>query len=214
MKLARDIPLKEDLDADLQPKQTSVLDTLLMIRKLTSDAEGVIFGGKGKGKAKAKANDPDSSAPTNRELFHSVIDTVVAKLTHYRDILPRATTLTKLRNGKVCKTRAGSRQIGSARVFTRAELNAGLKKLKIADKMKREPEQAVADRKKALEGRRLQKQALEVQWRFDFDAYTIKEGAWCVEYAAIIAEWKEERDQARIAHKHTPKKPALPAKPK
>ena len=80
MKLARDIPVIPKLDPG--PKQTSaVLDTPLMIRKLASDAEEVIFGGKGKGKGKGKAN--DSSAPTNRELFHSVIDTAVAKLTHY-----------------------------------------------------------------------------------------------------------------------------------
>ena len=80
--------------------------------------------------------------------------------------------------------------------------------------MKREAEQAVADRRKASEERKLQKQALEVQWRLDFNVYTIKEGAWRVECAAIMAEWQEARDQARIAHKRPPKKPDMPAKPK
>ena len=77
--------------------QTSA-DTPLLIRKLASDAEQAIFG-KGKGKGKGKAND----VPIAHELFHSVIDTAVAKLMHYRDIAPRATTINKLRNGNISK---------------------------------------------------------------------------------------------------------------
>lgn len=127
-------------------KQTSALDTPLLIRNLASDAEQAIFG-KGKGKGKANAMD---DVPTKRELFHAVIDTAMAKLTTYRDIEPRATTLSKLRNGKVCKKKVGSRQVGhgGTRVFTRAELNAGLKKLEIANRKTHMAEQAKADRKR------------------------------------------------------------------
>ena len=75
-------------------------------------------------------------------------------------------------------------------------------------------EQAKADRKKASEGRKLQKQAIEDQWKLDSDAHAIKEAAWCVECAAIEAQWKEQRDQARLIHKRAPKKPTLPLKPK
>ena len=137
--LARDmpavpVPLVPKLESDDQ-KQTSAdhattlsADTPLLICKLASDAEQAIFG---KGKGKGMAND----VPVARELFHSVIDTAVAKLTHYRDIAPRATTMNKLRNSKVCKKKVGSRLVGTARVLTRTELNAGLKKLEIVDKM-------------------------------------------------------------------------------
>ena len=125
--LARDPALLvPKLESEVQ-KQTSA-DTPLLIRKLASDAEQAIFG---KGKGKGMAND----VPVARELFHSVIDTAVAKLTHYRDIAPRATTINKLRNGNVCKKKVGSRLVGTARVLTRTELNAGLKKLEIVDKM-------------------------------------------------------------------------------
>ena len=82
--LARDmpavpVPLVPKLESDDQ-KQTSA-DTPLLIRKLASDAEQAIFG-KGKGKGKGNAND----VPIAHVLFHVVIDTVVAKLMHYRDM--------------------------------------------------------------------------------------------------------------------------------
>ena len=102
--LARDVPLVPKLESEVQ-KQTSAdyattlsADTPLLIRKLASDAEQAIFG-KGKGKGKGNAND----VPIAHELFHSVIDTAVAKLMHYRDIAPRATTINKLRNGNISK---------------------------------------------------------------------------------------------------------------
>ena len=38
--------------------------------------------------------------------------------------------------------------------------------------------------------------------------------AWREEVASLEAEWKEERDQARMIHKRAPKKPVLPIRPK
>ena len=102
------VPLVPKLESDDQ-KQTSAdhattlsADAPLVIRKLASDAEQAIFN-KGKGKGKGKAND----VPVARELFHSVTDTAVAKLTHCHDIALQATTINKLRNGKVCKKKVG-----------------------------------------------------------------------------------------------------------
>ena len=87
-------------------------------------------------------------------------------------------------------------------MFTKTELDAGLKKLKIADKMRKEAEQSKADHKKASKERKLQNEALEKQWKLDMDAYAIREAAWHVECAAMEAEWNEQRDEARKIHKH------------
>ena len=206
LEYARGLGLKPKMESDVS-KEASALDTPVLLRKLAGEAEEAFFGeGKGKGKA--------VDVPTKRTLFHLVMDTAIAKVTTYRDIIPRATTLTKLRNGKVHRKKVGSRHIGSSRVFTRTELNAGLKRLEEVDKQKREAEQGIATRKRALEERKVQKLALETQWKLDLEEYAIKEGAWRVECTAIEAQWREQRDQARLAHKRPPKKPTLPPKPK
>ena len=136
----------------------------------------------------------------------------------YRDIAPRATTLSKLRNGKTRHNKnagRGSRQVGgSARVLSRKVLNEGLKKLELAEALKVAREKAAAERKLAAEERKQAKQVREQQWRFDLDAYADQVTAWREQVASLEAEWKEHRDQARMDHNRPPKKPELPIRPK
>lgn len=63
------------------------------------------------------------------------------KVTKYRDIVPHAETLSKLRNGKVRRDRMRSKRVGGeARVLTSKHVDAGLKKLAqdIIDKLERQ----------------------------------------------------------------------------
>ena len=81
----------------------------------------------------------DLDKGTKRSLFQEFVDITIEKLTTYRDIAPRATILSKLRNGKTRhnKNAGRSRQVGgSARVLTHKVLNEGLKKLELAQALK------------------------------------------------------------------------------
>ena len=177
------------------------LDTPLLIRKLARETEEQMIAAIDNG--------------TKRSLFRSFVDATTAKLTTYRDIAPRATTLNKLRNGKT-RTRGSSKQVGGkARVLSRAVLNEGIRKAELAAATKAAREQAALENRLAAEEAKRAKQALENQWRLDLKNYVDHvEPAWHAECAVIEAAWKEQRDAARKVHKRAPKKPTLPLKPK
>ena len=152
---------------------------------------------------------------TKRSLFRSFVDATTAKLTTYRDIAPRATTLNKLRSGKT-RTRGSYKQVGGkARVLSRAVLNESISKAELAVATKATREQAALENRLAAEEAKRAKQALEDQWRLDLKNYVDHvEPAWRAECAVIEAAWGEQRDAARMVHKRAPKKPTLPPKPK
>ena len=72
------------------------------------------------------------------------------KVTKYRDIMPRADTLSKLRSGKVRRDRKprSKRLGGEARVLTYDHVNQGLKKLEDEEKDCIKRLLAVAEKKK------------------------------------------------------------------
>lgn len=193
------------------------LDTPLLIRKLAREAEQKLFS-------------DDVDKETKRSLFQSLVDITTAKITTYRDIAPRVAALNKLRSGKIrrASTNRGSKQIGNARVLSRKVLNEGLKQLELAETAKAEREHAArveveqaetvereeAARKLAAEEQKRAKQALEQQWKLDFEAYTVQVTAWREECTAIEAAWREQCHKSQTAHKRAPKKPALPTRPK
>ena len=146
--------------------------------------------------------------------FQSLVDLVTTKLAAYRDIAPRAETLNKLRNGKTRKNRGPSRQVGTGRVLSRKLLNEGLKRLEIAEAARAAREKAAFERKLAAEERKNAKQALDRQYKLDLDAYADQIDAWKNEVAALDAAWREQRDEARLAHRRPPKKPTPPTRPK
>lgn len=116
----------------------------------------MIFVGLGKGKAK------HSNAPTDSKLFHSVDDTAIAKRTDPGDTLSQTTICTNGHNGKAYEIEVVSRQISSAKVFRRAELNLESTMFKIVDRWKQNSNQAAIEWKQTLEEWKLQKQAFEM----------------------------------------------------
>ena len=69
------------------------------------------------------------------------------------------------------------RQVGDARVLSRQVLNENLKKLELAEADERERERVALDRKLTAEAKKDAKEALEKQWRVDFEMLTAQETA-------------------------------------
>lgn len=70
-----------------------------------------------------------------KEEIYGLLDFAIEKVTRYRDILPQAETLTKLRTGKIRREKVRSRYIqGETRVLSHKHVNEGLKNLKILRK--------------------------------------------------------------------------------
>ena len=86
---------------------------------------------------------------------------MLAKLMYYHNIVLEPTIINKLLNSHVCKRKVESRLRDTVRVFTRTELNIGLKKLGIADKMKKQAKHCKVDHKKPSKEFKLQNEALE-----------------------------------------------------
>ena len=151
---------------------TSLLDTPLRVRKLACETQKIML-------------DYAIDKGTKVVLFQALVDVATAKIATFRDIAPRATTLTKLRNGKTRKNRVPSRQVGTARVLSRKVLNEELKRLELAEAAKIAHEKAVLECKLAMEERKNAKQALEKQWGLDLSVYTDQVTAWREEVAAL-----------------------------
>ena len=177
------------------------LNTPIRVRKLARETQQLMLD-----------NAIDNGAKIAQ--FQSLVDLVTTKLAAYRDIAPRAETLNKLRNGKTRKNRGPSRQVGTGRVLSRKLLNEGLKRLEIAEAARAVREKAAFERKLAAEERKNAKQALDKQYKLDLDAYADQIDAWKNEVAALDAAWREQRDEARLAHRRPPKKPTPPTRPK
>ena len=107
--------ITNDVSDDVLDKpEIRSMNTSGRLRTLTKKAEGII----------RELNAED------RDAVYEVLDFAIQKVTKYQDIMPRANTLMKLRNGKVRREkRAKSRKIGEARVLTYKHVNEGLQKL-------------------------------------------------------------------------------------
>ena len=200
---AREAPesAESETETNIHAHDDPLLDTPLRIRKLARGTQKIIMN-----------DDLDKGAKV--AVFQSLIDVATDKIATYRDIAPRALTLTKLRNGKTRTKRGPSRQVGTGRVLSRKVLNEGLKKLELAEAARVVREKAALERRLASEEKKNAKQALERQWKLDMDAYTKQLDAWREESAVLEATWREQRDQARIAHQRPLKKPIMPIRPK
>ena len=73
---------------------------------------------------------------------------------------------------------------------------------------------AALERRLVADEQKIAKRALEIQWRLDLDSYADEVTAWREKVATLDAEWREERDQARMAHQRPPQKPSPPTRPK
>ena len=193
--------LTESVKSSESAETDRALNTPIRVRKLARETQQLMLD-----------NAVDNGAKIAQ--FQSLVDLVTTKLAAYRDIAPRAETLNKLRNGKTRKNRGPSRQVGTGRVLSRKLLNEGLKKLEIAEAARAAREKAALERKLAAEERKNAKQALDKQYKLDLDAYVDQIDAWKKEVAALDAAWKEQRDEARLAHRRPPKKPTPPSRPK
>ena len=118
------------------------LDTPGKLRALSKQAEDII---------RRLPADPD-----DKDSIFELIDFAMEKVTKYRDIMPRADTLSKLRSGKVRRDRKprSKRLGGEARVLTYDHVNQGLKKLEDEEKDCIKRLLAVAEKKKKIQERR------------------------------------------------------------
>ena len=87
----------------------------------------------------------------------------------YRDILPQAETLSKLRTGKVVRNdKMKSRYIsGQARVLSSKHVNEGLKRLREAEEERIKRQRNAEQRKRMADERKEAKSTLETQWKVD-----------------------------------------------
>lgn len=108
----------------------------------------------------------------DRDALYEVIDFAVQKVTKYMDIMPRADTLMKLRNGKVHNKRTKSKRVGGeARVLTYKHVNEGLQKLENEETERRKCQLLADTRKQAMEEKKAMQDILVAQWKVDMAVY-------------------------------------------
>ncbi|RPB18389.1 hypothetical protein L211DRAFT_874882 [Terfezia boudieri ATCC MYA-4762] len=150
-------------------------------------------------------------------MVYELIDFAEEKVTKYRDIAPHAETLNKLRDGKIRKTRKRSRHVGEARVLTYQYVNEGIKKLADTEAAKAERRRIAKEKKKVAEEKRVTKEALDKQWRYDLQQYQAVEiPVWQAECAEIDQAWAASKAiaVANGGSKRIGKKPSYPTRPK
>ena len=178
------------------------LDTPSRMQALTKRAEGIIQG----------MNSED------RETLFEVIDFAIQKVTKYRDIMPRAETLMKLRNGKVRREkRTKSRRVGGeAHVLTYQHVNDGLQKLEREEIERRERQLLAEARKRSAEEKKTLQETLIGQWKSDIAVYnSVVLLEWRMECIAIDTEWAAAK-QLKVKGRRPPypPRPKRPLKPK
>lgn len=111
----------------------------------------------------AKQSLVDTSQPTvTRNLIHQFENLALEKITKYRDITVKSTTLTSLRNGKnrtLAATKLDMRHLGSSRIMDRREMLRQQNKLKEREEKTRLKELRRLEREKAKEAKERAKQA-------------------------------------------------------
>ena len=181
---------------------SSSLDTPSRMQVLTKRAEGIIRG----------------MNPVDREALLEVMDFAIQKVTKYRDIMPRAETLMKLRNGKVRREkRMKSRRVGGeARVLTYQHVNDGLQKLEKEEIERRERQLLAEARKRSAEEKKTLQETLIVQWKADIAVYdSVVLPGWRMECTAIDTEWAAAKQlKAKGRRPPYPPRPKRPLKPK
>ena len=166
---------------------------------------------------RAMANNMERAIPEltaiSRGLLHEFVDAVTQSVAEYRDINPRAITISRLRNGKIHRN-GSKKQLGIARVITRQMVDAGLKEIARKETEAAAAEEAKLVRKQQATARKTaQEQAIQ-QKKAAREAQAVLEAQWNADYAAAEAVWRIERDQARAEHRKPPKKPVKPPKPR
>ena len=158
------------------------------------------------------------SIPENeKDEICGLLDFAIEKVTKYRDILPQAETLSKLRTGKVRRERTRSRYIsGEARVLSHKHVNDGLKRLKEVEEERVKQQRNAERRKMMAEEKKAAKLALEMQWKLDLQNYNdIVIPAWKAACADINQTWIEMRGTKGYGRKQPlPARPKRPLKPK
>ena len=181
-----------------------VLDTPGRLRTLTKNAEGII-----------------RTLPVNPEDKVALLETLnfaMEKVTKYRDILPRAETLNKLRTGKVRKEKKmrGKRITGEARVLSYQHVNDGLKKLEEDEQARIERQRNAEERRRIAEERKANQEAKEAQWKVDVQHYEdVELPGWQDECNEINAVWAiAKRSGQRGKRPPYPPRPKRPLKPR
>lgn len=141
-----------------------------------------------------------------------VLDFAMEKVTKYRDIMPQAETLSKLRTGKVRREKTRSRYIpGQGRVLSHKHVNEGLKRLKEMEEERLNRQRVMEYRKRIAEEKKAAKESLEKQWKTDLQYHNdVVIPEWEAACAEINREWLELTGGSRGYGK----KPPHPAKPK
>ena len=150
-----------------------------------------------------------------KDMVYELVDLAMEKVTKYRDIIPQASTLQKLRNGKVRKTKRGAKHLGEARVLTHEYVNQALQKVRNdkAEQLRRQ--QAIEERKRAAEVKKnLREQALS-EWKAKLDWYNEFEvPIWQSECSKIDTKWIAAKQLGQRGKKPPhPPRPQRPRKP-
>ena len=137
----------------------------------------------------------------------------------YRDILPQAETLSKLRTGKVVRNdKMKSRYIsGQARVLSSKHVNEGLKRLREAEEERIKRQRNAEQRKRMADERKEAKSTLETQWKVDIQHHSkVLIPAWQAACAEINKAWLKETGGSSGYGKKPPNlpRPKRPIKPK
>lgn len=121
-----------DVSAIVSNKKPRSLDTTSRLQALTRKAKDIVR----------------TQIPGDRDTILEVIHFAAQKVTKYRDIMPGADTLMKIRNSKVNKKRTKSKRVwGEVRVLTYQHVNEGLQQLK-TEETQRLKRQVPADARK------------------------------------------------------------------
>ncbi|KAF8430119.1 hypothetical protein EV426DRAFT_5481 [Tirmania nivea] len=175
------------------------LDTPIQLRAMANNIEVAI---------------PEITASA-RNLLHAFVDTATQKVAEYRDINPRAVTLNKLRNRKICRNKASKKHLGNmARVMDRRMVDAGLKEIARKEAAAVAAEEAKIARKEEAAARKLAKEQAIQQKKAAREVQAVLEAQWKADYATAEAAWRIEQDQARLEHRKPPKKPVKPPRPR
>lgn len=147
-----------------------------------------------------------------KEEIHGLLDFAMEKMTKYRDILPQAETLNKLRTGKIRREKVRSRYIsGEARVLSHKHVNEGLQRLKYLEEERVKRQRNAERRKQMAEEKKAAKLSLDAQWKHDIQHhYEVVIPGWKAACLEMDKEWNEAPKRLRGRGR----KPAHPARPK
>ncbi|RPB19239.1 hypothetical protein L211DRAFT_853423 [Terfezia boudieri ATCC MYA-4762] len=150
-----------------------------------------------------------------KEWVFELIDFAGEKVAKHRDIAPRADTLSRLRDGKVRRTKKGKKRVGEARILTHKYVNDGIKKVAEEEAKKLARQQALAEKKRIADERKAIRDALEKQWKADLKRYTeVVIPTWQAECTEIDTAWAATKQATGKKRSTGMKRPPYPPRPK